>query len=156
MKIRLPARSLTAVHTDGMDAIPYSGSTITRGWGVFSFSNQSIKQHRVFSAYRRTASKLFMALFLMSYWDFHTGGLNITDPSWIKNFVVFRTFTFSNKSNKTAFVCQNMYVVAILTIIYILKYLATQNPTSLFLGEIRRKIYFSSAVTFDVCTNMYH
>jgi hypothetical protein len=67
MEISLLSPSITAVRTDGVDAIPYSGSTSTHGWGVFIFSNQSIKQHSVFSVYKRTASKLFMAFFVISY-----------------------------------------------------------------------------------------
>jgi hypothetical protein len=148
MKLSLPSPSITAVHADDVDGIPYSGRTSTRGWGVFTFSIKSIKQHQMFSAYKRKVSKHFMALFLTSYWYFLTGGLKITDPPWIKKFVVFGTLIYSNKSNKPAFVCQIMYVVATLKITYILRQFDTQNPTSLSLGEILFKIYFISAVTY--------
>jgi hypothetical protein len=67
MKLSLFSPSITAVHADDVDATPYSGSTSTRGWGVVTFSNKLINQQRMFSTYKRTASKLFMALFLMSY-----------------------------------------------------------------------------------------
>jgi hypothetical protein len=96
-----------------VDAVPYSGSTITRGWGVFTFSNQSVNQHRVFSAYRRTASK-----FLYGFVPYVLPRLSYLWSEYYWPFVNQEVCSI-----QTAFVFQNMYVVATLEIKYILRQL---------------------------------